>query len=357
MVHAVASSGGRHRAGRGRPLRQPALRESVARRRPGKKHLPHLHTRPGSGQPVGALVRHARGPDAEALDHRRDGRSDDGTGLGAVDGPAAGGANLQWGGFGGRVTLTASNAATGDVVQIYPSPGTNDFPSSGTYPWDYGFLPAGAWTITARAGAQTRTATLNIDASPVLNITEPDVTGGRDFATTTFGDAWDLTNPQDVFRHGQLYQIARRGVHRARSRRRDQRERQLRDAGRSQRDEDPGAELSPAHLHDPVRSSRVHGLERVESRSGQRAQRRQRDAPGVESLRRQRRRLPRLAGHLRAGRLPADLFGRSQDARRHEHGSRAGAERPVVEATRRRWVSSASTCTKRPRSARSASPR
>jgi hypothetical protein len=117
------------------------------------------------------------------------------------------GANLAWGGFGGRVTLTASNAATGDVVQIYPSVGTNDFPASGTFTWDYGFLPAGAWTITARAGSQTRTATLNIDASPVLNITEPDATGGRDFATTTFGDAWDLTNTQDVFRHGQLYQI------------------------------------------------------------------------------------------------------------------------------------------------------
>jgi hypothetical protein len=117
------------------------------------------------------------------------------------------GANLQWNGFNGRVTLTASNAATGDVVQIYPSVGTDDFPSSGSYTWDYGFLPAGAWTITARSGGQSRTATLNIDASPVLNITEPDATGGRDFATTTFGDAWDLTNVQDVFRHGQLYQI------------------------------------------------------------------------------------------------------------------------------------------------------
>jgi hypothetical protein len=116
-------------------------------------------------------------------------------------------ANLQWSGFSGRVTLTASNAATGDVVQIFPSADAVDFASSGSLQWDYGFLPAGAWTITARAGAQTHTATLNIDASPVLNVTEPDVTGGRDFATTTFGDAWDLTNQQDVFRHGQLYQI------------------------------------------------------------------------------------------------------------------------------------------------------
>jgi hypothetical protein len=117
------------------------------------------------------------------------------------------GANLQWGGFGGRVTLTASNAATGDVVQIFPSADAVDFPSSGSFTWDYGYLPAGSWTITARAGSQTRTATVNIDASPVLNLTEPDATGGRDFATTTFGDAWDLTNAQDVFRHGQLYQI------------------------------------------------------------------------------------------------------------------------------------------------------
>jgi hypothetical protein len=116
-------------------------------------------------------------------------------------------ANLQWGGFSGRVTLTASNAATGDVVQIFPSADAVDFASSGSYQWDYGFLPAGTWTITARAGAQAQTATLNIDPLPVINITEPDVTGGRDFATTTFGDAWDLTNTQDVFRNGQLHQI------------------------------------------------------------------------------------------------------------------------------------------------------
>jgi hypothetical protein len=115
-------------------------------------------------------------------------------------------ANLAWSGFGGRVTLTASNAATGDTIQIYPSGGT-DFAASGSYAWDYGFLPAGVWVITAKAGAQQKTATLTIDPAPLVTINEPDASGGRDYATTTFGDAWDLTNPQDVTRYGQLYQI------------------------------------------------------------------------------------------------------------------------------------------------------
>jgi hypothetical protein len=116
---------------------------------------------------------------------------------------------LAWSGFSGRVTLTAANAATGDIIQIYPGAAAAvDFASSGSFTWDYGFLPAGTWVISAKgSGATTRTATLNIDAAPIVTILEPDASGGRDYATTTFGDAWDMTNPQDVTRYGQLYQI------------------------------------------------------------------------------------------------------------------------------------------------------
>jgi hypothetical protein len=48
---------------------------------------------------------------------------------------------------------------------------------------------------------------LVIDPPPNIQITDPDVAGGRDFATATIGDPWDLANAEDVSRDGRLYDI------------------------------------------------------------------------------------------------------------------------------------------------------
>lgn len=116
--------------------------------------------------------------------------------------------DLQWQQLGGRVTLRATRGT--DTVQIFPDDGTSavDFPDNSTFKWDYGFLPAGTWTVTATSGQTTRSITLTIAAQPIINLTEPDARGGRDFARSVIGDAWDLTNPQDVTRWGQLGDIA-----------------------------------------------------------------------------------------------------------------------------------------------------
>lgn len=116
---------------------------------------------------------------------------------------------LQWSGLGGRVVLRATHAETGDVIQIYPDGTANavDFADNAFYDWDYGYLPPGTWTVSAQGSNAIRTATLTIDAAPVVNVIDPDAAGGRDFATTVLGDAWDLTNAQDVSRHGRLYQF------------------------------------------------------------------------------------------------------------------------------------------------------
>ena len=42
----------------------------------------------------------------------------------------------------------------------------------------------------------------------MFQITEPDVSGGRDFARTVLGDAWDMTNPEDISRYGRLGNIS-----------------------------------------------------------------------------------------------------------------------------------------------------
>jgi hypothetical protein len=110
---------------------------------------------------------------------------------------------LQWSGFGSRVVLRATHAQSGDTIQIYPdgTTGAVDFADNSSFDWDYGYLPPGTWTITAQGTSASRTATLVIDPAPVVTVLDPDAEGGRDFATTVIGDAWDLTNVQDVQRN------------------------------------------------------------------------------------------------------------------------------------------------------------
>ena len=117
---------------------------------------------------------------------------------------------LQWSGLGNAVVLRATHAQSGDVIQIYPEGITQavNFPDNSFLDWDYGYLPPGTWTITAQGSSASRTVTLNIDAAPVVSVLDPDIEGGRDFATTVIGDAWDLTNVQDVQRnHAALHQL------------------------------------------------------------------------------------------------------------------------------------------------------
>lgn len=117
-------------------------------------------------------------------------------------------ADLSFSGFGGPVTVTARHQETGDVVQVYPDNGeATTFADNTTFRWDYGFLPPGTWVVTAARGSVFRTRELRVDPPPVIHVTEPDVSGGRDFATDVIGDPWDLANPQDVTRHGRLYDI------------------------------------------------------------------------------------------------------------------------------------------------------
>jgi len=117
---------------------------------------------------------------------------------------------LQWSGLGGPVVLRATHAESGDTIQIYPegTAGAVNFADNTFFDWDYGYLPPGTWTITAQGASASRSVTLTIDPAPVVTILDPDAEGGRDFATTVIGDAWDLTNVQDVQRNNaSLHQI------------------------------------------------------------------------------------------------------------------------------------------------------
>ena len=116
---------------------------------------------------------------------------------------------LAWSGFGGAVTLTAVNSATGDTVQIFPDDGssTATFADNSSFNWDCGFLPAGTWVVTVSRGATTRQVTLTIKERPDVALIEPDASGGEDFVTATVGDPWDLVTASDVSRWGLLWNL------------------------------------------------------------------------------------------------------------------------------------------------------
>ena len=122
-------------------------------------------------------------------------------------------AKIHLNGFNGPVTLTARHEpshAEGDEIQIYPDvvndPDATTF-GAGDYDWDYGYLPPGNWTITATDGTSVRMQTIYIAPAPVLTLLDPDVAGGADYATTVFGDPWDLANAEDVTRFGHLFDM------------------------------------------------------------------------------------------------------------------------------------------------------
>ena len=119
-------------------------------------------------------------------------------------------ATLSFAGFGGPVTVTARHVETGDTIQVFPDAGTDatTFPDGSTFTWDYGFLPPGTWIVTSAGPHASRDVTFFIKPAPIVQVLDPDVAGGRDFATTVIGDTWDFGNPDDVTRYGRLHDVA-----------------------------------------------------------------------------------------------------------------------------------------------------
>jgi hypothetical protein len=118
---------------------------------------------------------------------------------------------LSFAGFGGPVTVTAEHTETHDVIQIFPDDGTTatTFPDNSTFIWDYGFLSPGTWTVTARSGStSTAPQAFVVDPAPYVEMLDPDARGGRDYGRAVVGDAYDMTNQEDVLRDGWTRELA-----------------------------------------------------------------------------------------------------------------------------------------------------
>jgi hypothetical protein len=97
---------------------------------------------------------------------------------------------IRWSGFAGATTIKVTDAS-GAVYTVTTTA------TGGAYDYNYGVLPPGNYTLTV--GTATRTFTVN--ARPSIQITDPDETGGDDFATTVLGNPWDMQDQADVERN------------------------------------------------------------------------------------------------------------------------------------------------------------
>ena len=112
--------------------------------------------------------------------------------LTAPDG-AAGAAmhTITWSGGSGTSTIDVVDAA-GTVMTIATG-------VSGTsYAWNYGVLPPGAYTLRVRRGTVLATEAFSINNPPIVRVTNPDDSGGADYATDVLANPWDMAGAPDV---------------------------------------------------------------------------------------------------------------------------------------------------------------
>ncbi len=105
--------------------------------------------------------------------------------------PSAALQSISWGG----TTATSVDVldAAGTAFRIATS-------TTSVSTWNYGVLPPGTYTmrVTLSGGGGTLTQPFTINAPPMIAMTDPNETGGADYATTVLNNAWDMDSAADV---------------------------------------------------------------------------------------------------------------------------------------------------------------
>ena len=111
--------------------------------------------------------------------------------LTAPDGPGAAMMTVIWQGGSGSSTIEVTDTS-GTVLTVASA-------VSGTsYTWNYGILPPGSYSLKVRSGAMEATTSFSVNDPPILHLSDPDETGGEDFATTVLVNPWDMNDASDV---------------------------------------------------------------------------------------------------------------------------------------------------------------
>jgi hypothetical protein len=81
--------------------------------------------------------------------------------------------------------------------------------SGSSFTWNYGVLPPGVYTLRVTRGGSVGNSTFRVNAPPTLQITDPDETGGQDFASSVLGNPWDMNDGGDIGTVAQDHLISR----------------------------------------------------------------------------------------------------------------------------------------------------
>ncbi len=105
--------------------------------------------------------------------------------------PAAVKQTITWSGGTGSTTISVVDAGGTTTTVATGLPGSS-------YTWYYGGLPPGAYTLRVTRNGVTGTQPFTINAPPIAHLTDPDETGGEDFATAVLGNPWDMSDSADL---------------------------------------------------------------------------------------------------------------------------------------------------------------
>jgi hypothetical protein len=105
--------------------------------------------------------------------------------------PLAAKQTITWTGS-GAATITVRDNSDGAVFPVVSNLSAN------SYLWNYGVLAPGSYTLIVTNSSGSGSATFTINNPPSIQVTDPSVTSGADYATTVLGNAWDMSTPNDI---------------------------------------------------------------------------------------------------------------------------------------------------------------
>ena len=109
----------------------------------------------------------------------------------APNSPLAAKQTITWSGS-GAATITVRDNSDGAVFPVVSNLSAN------SYLWNYGVLAPGSYTLTVTNSSGSGSAMFSINNPPSIQVTNPSVTSGDDYATTVLGNPWDMSSSADI---------------------------------------------------------------------------------------------------------------------------------------------------------------
>ena len=109
----------------------------------------------------------------------------------SANSPLAAKQTITWTGS-GAATITVRDNSDGSVFPVVSNLSAN------SYLWNYGVLAPGSYTLIVTNASGSGSATFSINNPPSIELTDPSVTSGADYATTVLGNPWDMSSAADI---------------------------------------------------------------------------------------------------------------------------------------------------------------